>query len=470
VTSDAGPRPRIYTHPLLWMLSAAYACNFMDRSVVGALAQAIKVDLALSDTQIGLLQGFSYVVLYAFVGLPMSRLAERFNRVGIISICLVAWSGMTMLCGAAQGFVQLLLFRVGVGVGEAGCNPCSHSMIADAVAPSERSRALSIYQIGATVGTAAGAVLGGFVAEKLGWRAAFLVVGVPGLIVAAIMWLFAREPVRTAVDTSAQSVDGAKVWRVLLKLLKSRAAVHIAMGFTLVSFAGSGISAFAQPYLVRAYGLSYGQVGLLIGLSGGVASVTSLVLQGRVTDYATRHDVRWHAWLPIIGVTVAVPFAMMIFVTHTWQVSVFCSFCTTFFSSWFTLPSLSALHRILGPRLVATGMALVLMLQNLAGLGGGPYLAGVFIDAFSQHLFSGAGAVSFSQACPGGVARAGAAVLQQSCHAALLGGTRLGLMCIAVFFLWAVLHFALAARPVRRELTQARTGGDIAGPAAANTA
>jgi len=180
--------------------------------------------------------------------------------------------------------------------------------------------------------------------------------------------------------------------------------------------------------------------------------------------------VRWHAWLPIIGVTVAVPFAMTIFITHTWQISVFCSFCTTFFSSWFTLPSLSALHRILGPRLVATGMALVLMVQNLAGLGGGPYLAGVFIDAFSQRLFSGAGAVSFAQACPGGGAHAATAALQQSCHAALLGGTRLGLMCIALFFLWAVLHFALAARPLRRELAEAPRGDAIAGPVAANMA
>lgn len=449
----ATPGRSVYAFPLLWMLSLAYACNFMDRSIVGTLAQAIKVDLILTDSQLGLLQGFAFVVLYSVVGLPLSRLAERFNRVNIIAICLVAWSGMTMACGLAQTFVQLLLLRVGVGVGEAGCNPCSHSMIADTFAPEARSRALSIYQMGATVGTTIGAIAAGAIADLFGWRMAFVLVGAPGLLLAGATRLFVKDPPRVDAHVTVEQANAARLSAVLRRLVTSPAIVHLVIGFTLASFAQGGLAAFTQAYFVRAFGLSYGQVGLLFGLSGGIASAASLIITGRLTDRGAIADVRWHAWWPIVGVALSIPCSIMAYTVGTWPIAVAWSFANSFFIGWFILPTLSALHKLVGVRLVATGMALVLMFQNLVGLGGGPYVTGVIIDLASQHLYSLHWLGQFATSCPGGAAHAGAATsAARACHAALVDGTRTGLLFTTVIRVWACAHYAWASRYVLREL------------------
>jgi MFS family permease len=442
------------------MLALAYACNFMDRSVVGTLAQAIKVDLLLSDSQLGLLQGFAFVALYCVAGLPLAWLAERRNRINIISICLVVWSAMTMLCGLAQNFIQLLFYRVGVGVGEAGCNPCSHSMIADAFTPGERSRALSIYQLGATVGTMAGAMSAGVVAEHFGWRIAFLAVGAPGILVALAMKLTMKDPARIPMPETAHA-DAASLRVVLKRLVGSPAIVNLVLGFTLASFAFGAISAFNQPYFIRAFGLTYGQIGLIFGLSGGLASAACLVVSGRLTDWATAHSDRWHAWLPIFGLSAAVPFILAAYTVADWRVALGCTFLSGFFMNWFIIPTLSALHKLLGVRLVATGMALVLLFQNFLGLGAGPYIAGLVIDAAGQRLFENAGLGAFQAVCPGGAAPPGAAAaLTSACHVALTGATRIGLVSTVLILAWACVHYGLALAHLRQRATP-EPGADL---------
>lgn len=451
-TADASREERaaVYGRPLLWMLSLAYACNFMDRSVIGTLAQAIKIDLRLSDTQLGLLQGFAFVVLYCLAGLPLAWLADRRNRINIISVCLVVWSGMTMACGLAQNFVQLALFRVGVGVGEAGCNPCSHSMIADAFEPGERSRALSIYQLGATVGTMVGAMSAGIVAERYGWRIAFLVVGAPGIFVALAMKLTMKDPGHGRLDGAAER-QAARMGDVLRRLVTSAALVNLVLGFTLASFAFGAISGFTQPYFIRAFGLTYGQIGLIFGLSGGVASAACLLVSGRLTDLVTVSSDRWHAWLPIIGLTCAIPATLAAYTVGDWRVAVACTFVSSFFMNWFIIPTLSALHKLLGLRMVATGMALVLLFQNFLGLGAGPYVAGLVIDAAGRGLFTGRGLGQFATACPGGEALQGAtAPMAEACHATLTAATRIGLLSTVLILAWAIAHYALASLHLNR--------------------
>jgi MFS family permease len=444
-------RTPVYAAPLLWMLSLAYACNYMDRSIVGTLAQAIKLDLTLTDAQLGILQGFAYVVLYSVTGLPIAWLAERRNRANILAACLVVWSAMTMVCGVAQNFVQLLLLRVGVGIGEAGCNPCSHSMIADAFGPQQRSRALSVYQLGATVGTTVGAMTAGVLADLVGWRMAFVVVGAPGLLLAAAIKVFARDPPRVRSPSATAGAELASMPSVARRLVTSPALVHIILGFTLASFVSGGISAFNQPYFVRAFGLSYGVVGVAFGLTGGLASAASLITGGRITDVATLRDTRWHVWLPLIGVALSAPCAWAVYTVHDWRVALFWSFVGGFFLNWFIIPTLSVMHKLVGVRLVAAGMALILMFQNLVGLGGGPYVTGVIIDAVSTHLFAPFG--HFASLCPAGVARHGAAsVIVHACRASLVEGTRWGLLSTVLIRAWACLHYALAARWVLREL------------------
>jgi predicted MFS family arabinose efflux permease len=451
VQSPAGGR--LYVHPLLWMLSAAYAFNFMDRSIIATLAQAIKVDLLLSDSQLGLLQGFAYVVLYSVMGVPLAWLAERANRVAIISICIAAWSAVTMACGLAQSFAQLLLFRVGVGIGESGCNPCSHSMIADAFPAGQRSRALSVYQLGATIGTAVGAMFAGVIAEKMGWRMAFFIVGAPGLLLALLMTLAAKDPPRVTTSQAAAPLHGVRTGAVLRRLVTSPALVHLVLGFTLASFASGALGGFTQPYFIRAFGLTYGQIGLIFGLSGGVASAACLMITGRLTDWATPRSVGWHAWFPVIGLAVSMPCSWAAYTVGDWPVAIVWTFLAGFFMNWFIIPTLSALHRLLGVRYVAAGMALILMFQNLLGLGAGPYLTGVLIDwtggrVFPLHLAGG-----FAALCPGGIAaKTATAVVAQACHQALTQATRAGLLSTIGVRIWACLHYFIAVTHLRREL------------------
>lgn len=444
-----------YGGPLLLMVSLAYACNFMDRSIVATLAQAIKINLDLTDAQLGLLQGFAYVVLYSIMGVPLARLCERWNRVSILSICLATWATMTMVCGLAQNFVQLFLFRVGVGIGEAGCNPCSHSMIADAYAPNERSRALSIYMLGATFGTMIGAMSAGAIAEHLGWRTAFVLVGAPGILIAVAIKLAVKDPNRTEQPRTSAQIDAARLTKVLIRLVTTPAIIHLVLGFTLASFAAGAIGAFTQPYFIRAFGLSYEQIGFIFGLSGGLASASSLFITGRLTDMATGRSVLWYGWLPALGIAISVPCSVAAYTAGGWLIALIWTFLAGFFLFWFIVPTLSALHKLVGARLVATAMALVLMFQNLAGLGTGPYAIGVLIDAASQHFFSAGDIHGFYASCPGGQAPIGATLqLAASCHTALTRGTRIGLLFVVLIELWACAHYVLAARHVQRELAR----------------
>jgi predicted MFS family arabinose efflux permease len=340
---------------------------------------------------------------------------------------MTAWSLLTMLCGLAQNFGQLLLLRVGVGVGEAGCTAPSHSMIADAIAPDRRSQALSIYNLGGTCGTMLGAMSGGVIAEHIGWRAAFLIVGAPGLILAIFIRLRGRDPGRKQLDvatgTNGPDVSAAAVARTILW---SPALRHLALGLTLSTFAVAGLAAFVQPYYIRNFGLSYGQVGLMFGAVTGVAGMLSLLVSGRLADALTRRDARWYAWLPAIGVGIAVPVSVVAYTAPQWPVALALTLVSTFFVGWFVAPTIGGFHNVVGPRRVAMAIALLLMFQNLVGFGAGPCFTGMAIDFFARHTPS---------------ARA----------------TQLGLLATLLLEPWAIVHFLLAARSLRRELAPVPT-------------
>src|SRR5262245_20286675 len=185
---------------ILALLTLVYAFNFIDRMIVATLGQAIKVDLQITDAQLGLLQGLAFAIFFTTLGIPLARLAERVSRVNLIAVCLALWSGMTVLCGAAANYTQLFLYRMGVGVGEAGCSPPAHSLITDLYAASSRATALSIYSLGIPLGTMFGAMAGGWIADELGWRHAFLIVGLPGVVLAMVFKMVVTEPQRGLAD------------------------------------------------------------------------------------------------------------------------------------------------------------------------------------------------------------------------------------------------------------------------------
>lgn len=234
------------TRALLWTLLVVYIFNFLDRQIVNILAEPIKNDLGLSDTQIGLMTGLAFALFYTVLGIPIARYADRpkSNRVGIISVSLAIWSGMTVLCGLAQNYAQLLAARIGVGVGEAGCTPAAMSLITDAVPAEKRSSAIAFYGLGVPIGSLLGMVVGGALYDAYGWRTAFMVVGLPGVVMAALILLVLKDPrklgLRATIATPAPTPNALGFFEAMAEIGKSRAFVLLAIGASITAFLAYG--------------------------------------------------------------------------------------------------------------------------------------------------------------------------------------------------------------------------------------
>ena len=269
---EVSPRARQVT---LFLLTATYFFSYMDRQILAILLEDIKADLLLTDTQLGLLSGFAFAIFYATLGIPVAALADRMNRVNIISIALAIWSGMTAVCGLAQNFTQLLLARIGVGIGEAGSSPPSHSIIADMYPADKRALALSIYSLGVTLGAAAGQMFGGNLTYFFDWRVAFLAIGLPGVVLAVIVKLFATEPMRKAEPGAVESDRMPSIAAGFRSIFANRAAVWLVAGVTLTSMIGYALTGWTPAYLIRSYGLNTLQVGNIVAPLLAIAGVAS---------------------------------------------------------------------------------------------------------------------------------------------------------------------------------------------------
>jgi MFS family permease len=449
-----------YTRWALVLLMFVYTSNFIDRTILATLGQPIKVDLKISDASLGLLQGFAFAIFYTILGLPIARLAERRSRVTILSICLVIWSGATALCGAAQTFVQLLACRVGVGVGEAGCSPAAHSLIADYFPPQRRSSALAVYAFGIPLGSTIGAVSGGWIAENLSWRIAFFVVGLPGLALALIARLLLREPPRglSEVGSVAAQADAPtpSALAVAKRMWSAPSFRHMTMGAMLISVTGYGVGAFAQPYFIRQFHLGLAQVGLIYGLVTGVSNGLGTLLGGFVTDWAARHDRRWYALAPGFGFLIAMPFYLAAYLAGAWPMAMILLLVTGVFSYAYLGPTFGVMHNLVEPRMRATATALLFFVLNLIALGGGPYFTGLFSDLFAQHAFTQAHLGQFLSVCPGGVAPKGApAAAKALCLATSAHATRMAILVTFGFGAWGAIHYFLAALRIREDMVRA---------------
>ncbi|MGE5566876.1 MAG: spinster family MFS transporter [Parcubacteria group bacterium] len=477
-----------YKSLVLTLLVMVYTVNFIDRTIIGTIGQAIKLDLKLTDTQLGLLQGIAFALLYTALGIPIARLAERWNRVSIISICLVIWSGFTALCGIAGNFTQLMLYRVGVGIGEAGCSPPAHSLIADYYEPRRRATALSIYSFGIPLGTMFGAVAGGWIAQHLSWRIAFMVVGVPGVILAILMKLLVKEPPRgwsdrdsaVAADerpfvpdnTTAHAVherqgqnwftrELAELWKVAKLLFGKWSFLNMTIGVTLASFAGYGAGGFIVPYFIRNFGLSLTVVGLIFGLIGGVANGAGTLLGGFITDRAAKRGEHWYALVPAIGLAIATPLYILVFMQSDWKMAAALLLIPGIFHYTYLGPTFGVMHNLVQARQRATATALLFFVLNLIALGGGPPFTGWVIDQFATHLFAQHNLGSFFTLCPGGVGAKGvAAGIDAVCKASMAQGTRYGEIVTTLIYAWAALHYALGAIGLAKDLRAARGGAD----------
>ena len=367
---------------MLWVLLAVYILNFLDRQIVNILAEPIARDLKLSDAHIGLLTGLAFALFYTFLGIPIARHADKpsTNRVGLISVSLAIWSGMTVVCGLAQNFVQLLLARIGVGVGEAGCTPAAHSLITDAVEPAKRASAIAFYGLGIPIGSLLGLIVGGLVADQWGWRVAFMIVGVPGILLAALLPMMIREVRHTGVKSAGIAAPDFTAFDALKEVFGTRAFLYVAIAASITAFLGSGKGVWALILFQRSHGLSAGETGLLLGVVLGVAGIIGTWLGGYLADRFGKVDRRHMLTTPAVGMAIAAPILFLGYWVGEWHVAIMLLFIPTILNAAYYGPTFACVHGLVRPEARAMASAVMLFLQNLIGLGLGPLLFGIASD------------------------------------------------------------------------------------------
>lgn len=374
-----------HTRTMLWILLVVYIFNFLDRQIVNILAEPIKTDLGLSDTELGLLAGPAFAVFYALLGIPIARYADKegSNRVRLIAVALAIWSAMTAVCGLAQNFVQLLFARIGVGVGEAGCTPAAHSLISDAVAPEKRSSAIAFYGLGVPIGSLLGLIIGGVVNDLYGWRVALMLVGAPGLLLALVVLFFLREPRHfrpadaQAVAAPAQLSTGA----AMREIFASRAFVHILIASSVVAFLGYGKALWTISFFIRSHGLSTTEAGLSMAVVLGLAGVFGTWLGGKMADKFGPRDRKHLLTFPAYGMAIAAPILFLGYYMEDWRVAVALLIIPTILNSAYYGPAYGCVQGLVRPQARAVAASIMLFGQNLIGLGFGPFLFGVLSDA-----------------------------------------------------------------------------------------
>lgn len=370
----------------LVMLTIVYAFNFIDRQILVVLQEAIKADMDLSDAQLGLLSGFSFAVIYVTAGIPIAYWADRGNRKNIIALALATWSGMTALSGLAQNYYQLLLARIGVGLGEAGGSPPAHSMISDYYPPEQRGTAMSIYSSGLYFGILLGYVIGGVVADALGWRATFMLVGIPGVLFAVALAIIVKEPIRGRFESAAVNAHKPTLKETLSLLISLRSFCWIAAATAIHNFAGYGTGNFSASLYLRNHGLSLTEVGLLLSLAGGFSGMIGTFLGGYFGDKLSVKDMRWYVWVPALGGLLSIPASLTYYLTDNTALAISCQFLATMTFSMFLGPCLAISHTLVHPAMRAFTSAVLFFILNLIGLGLGPLTTGLISDALQPEF------------------------------------------------------------------------------------
>lgn len=366
----------------LLFLFLVNAANFVDRQIVNILAEPIKRDLGLADWQLGVMTGLAFAILYTVLGIPLARYADspRANRGKLISVCLAFWSVMTAVCGSAQSFAQLLFARMGVATGEAGCSPAAHSLIAEIVPAQKRARALAVFSAGIPAGKLLGLVIGGAVAQSLGWRMAFLVVGVPGVLLAALSWFTLPEPRTVNAMRTTPAVPLRELLRTLAPL---RTFWFASLGAAFLAFLSYGQAAFLGSFLIRVHGLNVGEVGLLLGLALGGGGALGSWLGGVAADRGAVRDTRAYMFVPAAGGLIgAALYATAPLVNALPWVIGLLTAATVSTSVWYG-PIFAAIQGVVPTRQRATAAAVHFFIINMVGIGFGPLLFGLLSDGLN---------------------------------------------------------------------------------------
>ncbi|PKP82089.1 MAG: MFS transporter [Alphaproteobacteria bacterium HGW-Alphaproteobacteria-18] len=369
---------------ILAVLTLTYTFNHVDRQILVILLEPIKNEFGLRDSQLGWLSGIAFAAFYATLGIPVAMWADRGNRRNIIAIALGLWSAMTALSGLAQNYWHLLLARMGVGVGEAGGTPPATSMIADLYPPQERATALGIYTAGIGLGIMAGFALGGYVYELYGWRVAFFVAGVPGLILALVVRFGIREPIRGLADQRQDDSPAPSLGETLKFIFSQPSYLWLLAGCLLICISANAFLVFTSSHLQRTYGLSPGQVSLPLGmLIGGVGSIGAIVL-GRVCDTLSKKDLRWRPLIIALCAAIALPFAWMFLRAPSVELAYAWNIIPSFIGLIYASIAYTASQELVKLRMRSFASAFMLFCLTLIGIGCGPWIAGELSDHFAR--------------------------------------------------------------------------------------
>ena len=377
---------RGYLRYALGLLVVVYTFNFIDRQILVILQESIKKEMGLSDGQLGLLSGFTFAVFYVTLGVPISRIADRGVRRNVIAWSIGVWSVMTALAGLVRSFPQLLLVRIGVGVGEAGGSPPAHAMISDYFPPRERGRALSTYSLGVYLGILFGFVAGGWLNQFFGWRTAFMVVGLPGLAVALLVRFTIREPQRGQSDPGRPVTEAPPFGEAVATLWRLRSFRYLALATGFTTFVSYATGNFGPSFLARIHHLKSGEIGTILGLVGGIGGMIGTYLGGYLGDRFGARDTRWYLRIPAICLAIALPLRIVAYAVDDLRVAAPLLGLTELLTLTYLGPAVAMAHAMVPPAMRAFASAILFLVLNLIGLGLGPVFTGLVSDSLTSRM------------------------------------------------------------------------------------
>lgn len=376
-----------YRRYALGILLLGYISSYVDRQIMGVVLPDVKAEFALADWQLGFLSGIAFAIFYATLGMPIAFFADRSNRRNIIAAAISIWSLMTAACAFVTGFGQLALARIGVGIGEAGSSPPSHSMIADMYAPEERNGALAIYALGVYLGTMVAFAVGAYVVDSYGWRTAFLVVGLPGVLIALLVRFTLIEPPRGYSEGKTPPEPGPIDWGEMFGQIKAgfdhifsdKASFHTIMGVTLISFVGYGGAVWGFSFFIRSFQMEKVDVGFYLALTTGIFGAMGAILGGRLADKLSAKDVRWGPWIVAIAKVAAAPI-ILVFYLSAKDLALVLYVPIVILGAFYLGPSFALIQSRAPLAMRTTVSSIMLFILNIIGLGFGPQFVGILSD------------------------------------------------------------------------------------------
>jgi len=383
-TPVSPPRPGRRAWFTLGVLCFVYVLNFLDRQLLAILAKPIQDSLHVTDTQLGLITGLYFAFFYCFIAIPVGWLADRTNRVAVLSAACAIWSAATVACGLAKTYPQLVVARMTVGFGEAGGVPPSYAIISDYFPPGRRGTALGIFNLGPPIGAALGIAFGASIAAAFNWRYAFIILGAVGIVTAVLVFIFVREPPRGGLDHIPGQAPPEKsgFWNTLTMFFSRPSLVLASLGGGSTQFITYGLGNFTVLFLMREKGMTLEEVALWYALCVGIGMSVGMIVSGRVIDRFTRRSRQAYALVPAASLALAIPFYLAFVWAPTWELAVLLLTAPMFLNYFYLSSSIALVQEEVRPDQRVMSGALLLLVMNFIGLGLGPTYVGLASDYF----------------------------------------------------------------------------------------